>query len=50
MLKRLEPLVTAHEALLAARLGEGGRQQLMNLLQRLTDPALDPADVTAISP
>jgi DNA-binding MarR family transcriptional regulator len=35
MLKRLEPLVTAHEELLASRLGEGGRARLMSLLHRL---------------
>jgi DNA-binding MarR family transcriptional regulator len=50
MLERLAPLVTAHEQLLAARLGEGGCQQLMRLLLRLTDPAFDPPGATTTSP
>jgi len=42
MLARLEPLLAAHEARFAARLGGEGGCQLMGLLHRLGDPAFDP--------
>jgi len=42
MLARLEPLLAAHEAKFAARLGSDGRYQLMGLLHRLGDAAFDP--------
>ena len=37
-LARLESRAAAHEARLAARLGPGGREQLLALLHRLADP------------
>jgi DNA-binding MarR family transcriptional regulator len=42
-LARLEAQAAAHEARLAERLGPGGREQLLALLRRLTDPRLPPA-------
>lgn len=41
-LARLEARATAAEARLAARLDPGGRDQLLALLRRLSDPAFDP--------
>lgn len=41
-LARLEAKAAMHEARLAARLGTGGRMQLVALLQRVSDPAFDP--------
>ena len=43
LLERLMAMVDAHEARFAARLGAGGKMQLLSLLQRLTDPAFDPS-------
>jgi DNA-binding MarR family transcriptional regulator len=40
-LARLKVLQAQHEARFAARLGAEGKQQLVSLLQRLTDPAFD---------
>ena len=42
MLERLLRLLDQHEARFVARLGPGGRTQLLSLLQRLSDPAFDP--------
>jgi DNA-binding MarR family transcriptional regulator len=43
-LARLEAKAAAHEARLAARLGTGGRMQLVALLQRVSDAAFDPPE------
>jgi DNA-binding MarR family transcriptional regulator len=38
LLTRLDALVAEHEAMFTSRIGEAGKRQLLDLLQRLTDP------------
>jgi DNA-binding MarR family transcriptional regulator len=42
LLARLEKLAAAHEARVTTRIGAAGKAQLLDLLHRLTETALDP--------